>query len=317
MKKLILSFVILSSTTQAAIEYRGETYHQDKLWKVAAPKEMIVQFESNPALEQKCTMIEAIAAKYRGRELTQYIINHYDRMRDEPLAFDFPNDLYPEFKLQLPNEVEFQALYQTKETPGDGVSLPYFGHDKSLLTHWIPSVTESVPKVVANENSLTEFSQSLGLTSLEPVIKKKNNAFVVEVRQLDLACDLFQGRAYLSAEIETYVSPTKEHQEKLNTFYNEKMAPIVTEIFELKKSATVSAALYGGQLGQLLNQELGDLNTEEMTGFFLKNLEVFFDDQKFQPKNPLFKDSNYPYQVAISGYKRTYLTLIIQGVIHE
>jgi hypothetical protein len=107
------------------------------------------------------------------------------------------------------------------------------------------------------EDTMVDFDQS------------SSGSMIIEMKGLDLACDLLSGKAYLEASAPATVYIDREASTKLHGFYNEKLMPKLKDLFVGERSSRIIRAVrIGHRIGTLLQEEApvtNDKNREKRT----------------------------------------------------
>ena len=163
------------------------------------------------------------------------------------------------------------AVSETEKAP-----LPYFYQLKSFTSINLGDATEFTIEVTPD--SFVNFSRKLSLEDASIKLKKDRiGKVVLEVEGRDLACDLLQGRAQVTAKVPSVVQLPLETSKSLENFYNGKLAPIIDKTLSGSDSLTQKALKLGYRLGLELDESVANNSTEK----YLLNLVNLL----FKPKS--------------------------------
>ena len=231
-------------------------------------------------LIKSCESYKTIYETYKNDTADERLAEKIERFRMMALPVPMQNSFKARFAI---NDVDFNSMSIEGFTDKEGAvsetekaPLPYFYQLKSFTSINLGDATEFTIEVTPD--SFVNFSRKLSLEDASIKLKKDRiGKVVLEVEGRDLACDLLQGRAQVTAKVPSVVQLPLETSKSLENFYNGKLAPIIDKTLSGSDSLTQKALKLGYRLGLELDESVANNSTEK----YLLNLVNLL----FKPKS--------------------------------
>jgi hypothetical protein len=248
--KLILLF-LLTTTTFACPGARAQTkWVSTSFWSAPQATRMKIALRPGPDLPEECESYQNLLFSESGelRWVARYP-EKIARLRKsvDPIRFD----LFTGGQQEVEELVE--ARSDADERPG--VTLPHYLQTRAITMVFFEELTQFETRL--GENSMTSISRGLGLPDTEVSLQHgPRGSLQLETSNLDLACDLFSGKASISTIAPASVNLLREDSQRIHNFYNNKLMPRLAGLFTGAKKARVKrAARIGYRIGSLIEKE--------------------------------------------------------------
>lgn len=285
-----LTQIIIGSVNGA----ESTKWAQGPFWKAPqylefSRKMIIVDQELN----SNCKDYTKFVTAYKKDIPTDSLARLIDQTRKEGLTVPMQTSFKGRFEvLDIPVNRIIENDFTAMTLESESEILPMYNQVQSSTGINLNNV--SAFNVVASEDSLTAFSKKLGLEESMAVLSfSRLGKTYLEVNGSDLACDLLSKKVTLKAQLPSYVRITKEASLEIESFYNSKIAPQITEVLVRSESATIKAARLGFRLGKALEEKNDGKYNDQLVEAQIGNLiDRLFVPKTLIPSSLLIGDDN-------------------------
>lgn len=261
-------------------------------WKAPQASSISLKLKDRERLGQECGHFRSLVYKSGGSLQSWATTNPQRMVRNrkpiDPIFVDV--DLAPYKKVEkvttIPEEVAVnneKLPHFTQISAKTGVNLDEF---KSI-------------KVSVKKNSYTQISRDLGLEDSGVELSMDSRAmFVVELKGLDLACDLYEGKGSLEVEAPAYIVLSDEGQEKLREFYNRKLIPEISDLFNSKKESISERAIrLGYRTGKVLENEFPEMESKTSEKLLTGVIKSLFNPKTLEVSSNVAPNNGKPFAI--------------------
>lgn len=254
------SFIMLLTLTTVMVQQGAmaqESWVKTTFWKAPVATVLDVSLTAQENISQEC---EDFRTKTFNTDGTPNWITkspeRFARMR---------RNINPtRFNLSGP---KVEILMEAQEESGSS-KLPFYTQKRAMTSVDLKELSKF--EVAFEADSYTEISRKLNLKdSLVEILRDESGNLVLDIKGLDLTCDLFSGKAHLkgSAAATVYLMP--DDSRPLISFYNSKLIPKLRDLFKGERATRTNRAIrIGYRIGATLQEVTGTSEEEHVLHVF-------------------------------------------------
>jgi hypothetical protein len=277
----------------ASSAFAQSQWIETALWRAPQATTFTLKLRNRQALTSACSHFKSLIYQNDGT-LSSWVTTNPQRMERlrrpiDPIVLDV--DVLPYKKIE-------KVITSSDESTQAGNKLPHYTQTSAITGVNLDEFSSIKASVLSH--SYTQLSRDLKLIDSEVEMMLDSRAmFVVNIKGLDVACDLFEGKGALDVKAPAYVVLTQDGYDQLSGFYNQKLLPEISDLFNPKKeSATQRAIRLGYRTGKILEEEFPDLNTKSSEKLLMEITKTLFTQKNFEATSHVVSNEGR-YQVSI------------------
>lgn len=257
MKTSLKMLLILTTAVAQQGAMAQESWVKTSFWKAPVATVMEVNLTAQENISQECEDFRAKTFNADGSP-------NWITKNPERFARMRRNINQTRFNLSAPKA---EILMEAQEEVGSS-RLPFYTQKRAMTSVDLKELSKF--EVEAEVDSYTEISRKLNLKdSIVEVLRDESGNLVLDVKGLDLTCDLFSGKAHLKGTAAATVYLMPEDSRPLISFYNSKLIPKLRDLFKGERTTRTNRAIrIGYRIGATLQEVLGASEEEQVLHVF-------------------------------------------------
>lgn len=300
MKSIVLvsAVAILSNLSFAEVK----RVHTD-FWSAPMESEHVLDLSITKDISSTCAQFTKRVFNQDGEIRGFLSARSFLRNRSLP-AIDAPidvNDFYVD--IDLGDHLEFGnhlvEVTSSNNEKAKSKSLPYYYQYKATSGAVVSQLEDLKIELLDENMSLIKAARELEVAPSEIEIISKGSKSFLRLFGRDAACDFMNGKIVFSGRAPGFINVDEKEFQKMERFYNFKLAPTIKNVLGKKKSDFKKSALLGFRFGKILEDESKNYNgatdkqIEEL-------MEVFFQTNSLKPSSNLL-DIEGDFSIKLEG----------------
>lgn len=289
MKTLMnISAVTMMLTTSVLAQTQ---WIETAFWKAPQATSFTLKLRNREKLSKACTHFKNLVYKADG-SLNSWVTTNPQRMESfrkpiDPVFIDV--DLAPYKKLE--------KVVILDDSVSENSKLPHFTQTSAKTGVNFDEFTSI--KASVKQDSYTQFSRDLQLSDSDVEMTFDGRAmFVLNIKGMDLACDLYEGKGTLEVKAPAYIVLTDDGHAKLSDFYNQKLMPEISDLFNAKKEGVSQRAIrLGYRTGKILEDEFPNLDSKSSEKLLLEVTKTLFNPKTLEATSNVAPNDGKPFVV--------------------